>query len=75
VSAATPRSRTPDRLCAEAVGLARTAAQEVAAPGVVGQHVAAVSEGDRVVTHLFECKEPGYRGWHWAVTVTRASRA
>lgn len=34
-----------------------------------------VSEGDRVVTHLFECKEMGYRGWRWAVTVARASRS
>ncbi len=34
-----------------------------------------VSEGDRVVTHFFECMEPGYRGWRWAVTVARASRA
>ena len=34
-----------------------------------------VSEGDRVVTHYFECKELGYRGWRWAVTVARASRA
>ncbi len=75
MSAATTRSRTPDRLCAEAVGLARAAAEEAAAPGVVGEHVAAVAEGDRVVTHLFESKEPGYRGWRWAVTVARASRA
>lgn len=28
-----------------------------------------------MVTHFFECKEPGYRGWRWAVTVARASRA
>ncbi|MDG4863580.1 DUF3027 domain-containing protein [Streptomyces sp. T-3] len=75
MSAATTRSRTPDRLCAEAVELARTAAEEAAAPGIVGAHVEAVSEGDRVVTHFFECKEPGYRGWRWAVTVARASRA
>ncbi|WP_392671959.1 DUF3027 domain-containing protein [Streptomyces sp. LN785] len=80
MSAATTRSRTartpaPDRLCAEAVDLARSAAEEVAAPGVVGEHVATVSEGDRVVTHYFECKEAGYRGWRWAVTVARASRA
>jgi len=74
VSAATTRSRTPDRLCAEAVNLARAAAEEAAAPGVVGEHVELVSEGDRVVTHFFECKEMGYRGWRWAVTVTRASR-
>ncbi|MEW1793963.1 DUF3027 domain-containing protein [Streptomyces niveus] len=75
MSAATTRSRTPDRLCAEAVDLARSAAEEAAAPGVVGEHVSAVSEGDRVVTHLFECKEIGYRGWRWAVTVARASRS
>ncbi|MET9929750.1 MULTISPECIES: DUF3027 domain-containing protein [unclassified Streptomyces] len=84
MSAATTRSgtprapratRTPDRLCAEAVDLAREAAEEAAAPGIVGAHVEVVAEGDRVVTHFFECKEPGYRGWRWAVTVTRASRA
>lgn len=42
---------------------------------MVGEHVSLVSEGDRVVTHFFECQEPGYRGWRWAVTVARASRA
>ncbi|GKQ36528.1 DUF3027 domain-containing protein [Streptomyces sp. A012304] len=75
MSAATTRSRTPDRLCAEAVDLARAAAEEAAAPGVVGEHVGVLSEGDRVVTHFFECRELGYRGWRWAVTVARASRA
>ncbi|QKW07228.1 DUF3027 domain-containing protein [Streptomyces sp. NA04227] len=75
MSAATMRSRTPDRLCAEAVDMARAAAEEAAAPGTVGEHVEALSEGDRVVTHLFECTEFGYRGWRWAVTVARASRA
>lgn len=75
MSAATTRSRTTDRLCAEAVDLARAAAEEAAAPGVVGEHAGLVSEGDRVVTHFFECKELGYRGWRWAVTVARASRA
>ncbi|MET9427364.1 DUF3027 domain-containing protein [Streptomyces sp. NPDC003036] len=80
MSAATTRSRTartpaPDRLCAEAVDLAREAAEEVAAPGVVGEHAGVVAEGDRVVTHFFASHEPGYRGWRWAVTVARASRA
>ncbi|MET8942383.1 DUF3027 domain-containing protein [Streptomyces sp. NPDC004542] len=75
MSAATTRSRTPDRLCAEAIDLARAAAEEAAAPGVVGEHVGLVVEGDRVVTHFFECKELGYRGWRWAATVARASRA
>ncbi|MEU5094055.1 DUF3027 domain-containing protein [Streptomyces sp. NPDC020996] len=75
MSAATTRSRTPDRLCAEAVDLARATAEEAAAPGIVGEHEGLVSEGDRVVTHFFACKELGYRGWRWAVTVARASRA
>ncbi len=34
-----------------------------------------VAEGDRVVTHLFECLDPAYLGWRWAVTVARAARA
>ncbi|GHF46823.1 hypothetical protein GCM10010218_30140 [Streptomyces mashuensis] len=69
------RSRTPDRLCAEAVDLARAAAEEAAHPGRVGDHVEVVADGDRVVTHYFLCEDPGYRGWRWAVTVARASRA
>ncbi|MEV7417771.1 DUF3027 domain-containing protein [Streptomyces sp. NPDC089919] len=75
MSAATTRSRTPDRLCAEAVELARAAAEEAAAPGSVGEHVSVTAEGDRVVTHYFACEDAGYRGWRWAVTVARASRA
>ncbi|MFF9350905.1 DUF3027 domain-containing protein [Streptomyces sp. NPDC014734] len=80
MSAATTRSRsarTPalDRLCAEAVDLARAAAEEAADPGAVGEHAGVIAEGDRVVTHFFECHLPGYRGWRWAVTVARASRA
>ncbi|WP_446917365.1 DUF3027 domain-containing protein, partial [Klebsiella pneumoniae] len=26
------------------------------------------------MTHLFECPHPGYRGWRWAVTMSRALR-
>ena len=40
----------------------------------VGEHLGHLVEDDRVVTHLFACKRPGYRGWHWHVTVARASR-
>lgn len=71
------RTRTPavDSACAEAVELARAAAAETAHPLPVGEHLGLVSEGDRVVTHSFACEDPAYRGWHWAVTVTRAARA
>ena len=69
------RSRTPDRLCAEAVDVALAVTEEAAGPHSVGEHLGVVAEGDRVVTHLFACKEPAYRGWRWATTLARASRA
>jgi hypothetical protein len=69
------RSRTPDRLCAEAVDVARAVTLEAAGPQSVGEHLGVVAEGDRVVTHFFACTEPAYRGWRWATTLTRASRA
>lgn len=69
------RSRTPDRVCAEAVDVAFGAAVKAFGPEAVGEHLGAVAEGERVVTHLFDCREAGYRGWRWAVTLTRASRA
>jgi hypothetical protein len=77
-SAATPRrSRTPavDAACADAVELARAAAEETARPLPIGEHLGLQSEGDRVVTHFFACEDPAYHGWRWAVTVSRAARA
>src|SRR5215470_10756383 len=65
----------PDKICAQAVDLARAAAVEVAGPDYVGEHVGTDAEADRVATHLFACLDPAYRGWRWAVTLTRASRA
>ncbi|WP_328465145.1 DUF3027 domain-containing protein [Streptomyces sp. NBC_00448] len=69
------RSRTPDRLCAEAVDVALAVTREAVGAASVGEHLGVVAEGDRVVTHLFACTEPAYRGWQWATTLTRASRA
>ncbi|MBD2900238.1 hypothetical protein amrb99_92390 [Actinomadura sp. RB99] len=71
------RTRTPavDPACAEAVDLARTAAEETARPAPVGEHLGLRAEGDRVVTHYFAALDPAYTGWQWAVTVTRAARA
>ncbi|MFG2820714.1 DUF3027 domain-containing protein [Kitasatospora sp. NPDC048365] len=69
------RSRTPDRLCAEAVELARQAAVDTVGAASVGAHLGVTAEADRVVTHTFACEDAAYRGWHWAVTVARAPRA
>jgi hypothetical protein len=73
------RTRTrvpvPDQACVAAVDLALAAAHEVARPGEAGEHLGYEAEGDRIVTHYFTCLDRAYRGWRWAVSVTRASRA
>jgi hypothetical protein len=75
VSPGRARSKEPDEACAQAVDLARGAAEEMAGPVGVGEHLGVTADGDRVVTHRFSCLDPAYRGWCWAVTVARASRA
>ena len=55
--------------------LARAAAVDMVGADQVGPHIGVESDGDRLVTHLFACLDPGYVGWRWAVTVARASRA
>ena len=65
----------PDAVAAAAVDLARAVAVEDAGEASVGDYTGAVSDGDRVVTHLFECRDEPYRGWHWGVQVVRAARA
>jgi len=63
-----------DQVCADAVGVARGGIDGID-PGHVGEHLEALAEAERVVTHLFECLQPGYRGWRWAVTVARIARS
>jgi Protein of unknown function (DUF3027) len=69
------RTREPDQACAEAVDLARDALAAAVGAGSVGDHVGVQAEAERVVTHLFDCADPAYAGWSWAVTVARAPRA
>jgi hypothetical protein len=68
------RSGKPDPVLAKAADLARNVVLEVAEAGEVGDHLGAYAEGERVVTHHFACTRPGYPGWHWSVTLTRAKR-
>ncbi len=72
---AAPRAVTPDAVCANAASLARQAAIDVAGVDHVGDHLEVQADGERIVTHYFGCLSKGYRGWRWAVTVARASRA
>lgn len=62
--------------------LARAAAVEAAASDdpagaewLVGDHAGAEALGERLVMHAFDCQLPGYRGWRWAVVVTRVPRS
>jgi hypothetical protein len=77
VSTIRTKLKEPDQACAEAVDLARSAL--TGEPGIsaeaVGAHLGVEAVADRVVTHLFECLDPAYAGWRWAVTVVRAPRA
>jgi hypothetical protein len=63
-----------DGVLASGVDAARAAAIEVGGDSV-GEHLAAVAEGDRLVTHAFAATLPGYTGWYWAVTLARAPRS
>ncbi|WP_192771867.1 DUF3027 domain-containing protein [Plantactinospora soyae] len=68
------RAARLDQVCASAVDVARDGITEVDSTDI-GDHLGAIAEGDRLVTHLFECQLAGYRGWRWAVTVTRVPRS
>ena len=57
-----------------AIELARRALEEVTDPITVGEYVAAAPDAERLVTHLFDCTLSGYRGWRWAVTLSRVPR-
>ena len=71
----TPTLRAkPDSVAVKAVDAARAALLAEVPAGDVGDHLGHAVEGDRLVTHLFACTRPGYVGWHWSVTVARATR-
>ncbi|AEH07728.1 hypothetical protein FsymDg_0155 [Candidatus Protofrankia datiscae] len=81
VSPRTPRApralRPPalDAVCAAAVEQARAAAlAEADDPSLVGEHLGAEADGERLVLHRFACRSRAYPGWVWTVVVTRASR-
>ena len=70
----TTATETIDAGCAAAVEIARAAA--VAEAGdTVGEWLSVEADGERVATHLFECRDQAYGGWQWGVQVVRASRA
>lgn len=69
------RTGKPDAFLASAVDVARGAIEGITSASDIGEHMAAKSEGDRLVTHLFESRLPGYLGWQWYAVLTRNSRS
>lgn len=67
--AGTDLAGQPDPRLADAVDVARTAAEQECGSDAVGPHVHVEIEDGGAVTHLFEASYPGYQGWRWAVTV------
>jgi len=70
-----PRTPKADAACVSAVDLARSALVSDVAADAVGEHLGYEVEAERVVTHYFAARQPGYDGWRWAVAVARAARA
>lgn len=64
----------PDATLVAAVDAARTALLAQVDAGDVGDALGHVVDGERVVSHYFDCRKPGYVGWRWSVTIARASR-
>ncbi len=69
-----PRKPKRDVTLAAATDVARAALVESVTESAVGEHVGAVAEGERMVTHYFDCRLAAYAGWRWAVTLSRAPR-
>ena len=55
-----------------AIDVARAAVDEVADAGIVGEHLRAVEDDNGMVSHHFGCTKPGYIGWYWSVSLSRA---
>ena len=64
-----------DAVLAAAVDLAREAAQSIAEPGTVGDHLGMEMDDERLATHYFTCTATAYPGWRWAITVARVPRS
>jgi Protein of unknown function (DUF3027) len=64
----------PDATLVAAVDAARTALLAQVDARDVGDSLGHVVDDERVVSHWFDCRKPGYVGWRWSVTIARASR-
>lgn len=70
-----PRALRRDALVLDAEDIALEAAQQVARKGMVGEHLGAAMVGERLALHRFASLDPGYPGWAWEVSLSRAPRS
>jgi len=73
--ASTTTTPKDDAVLREAEGMAHDAVVDEMGARQVGGYVGFSMDAERLGTHTFECADPAYVGWHWAVTVSRAPRA
>lgn len=66
---------TPDTALAGAVDDARAALLAEVSAGQIGEHVRVQAESEWTATHVFASTHPGYVGWEWTVTLSRAPGA
>ncbi|MDY6051255.1 MAG: DUF3027 domain-containing protein [Rothia sp. (in: high G+C Gram-positive bacteria)] len=73
----TRRRRTSkvDPVLAEAREVALAGLADIAPEHSIGSLHHLRGEEERLTTHLFECTLPGYRGWFWFATLSRAPRS
>jgi hypothetical protein len=63
-----------DAILFAAIEQAREAAESIAEPGTVGEHLGAVMDEERLATHFFACTATAYPGWRCAISVARVPR-
>lgn len=64
-----------DSILATAVEPARRALEEATDAAHVGEHLGTREDGDYLVVQLFASHLPGYRGWFWAVSLSRSPQS
>lgn len=69
------RTSKVDEILAAAKDVALQGVREITLDHNIGLVHHVRPEEERLSTHLFECTMPGYRGWFWFATLSRAPRS
>lgn len=69
------RTSKVDEVLAAAKDVALQGVREITPDHNIGLVHHVRPEEERLSTHLFECTMPGYRGWFWFATLSRAPRS